>query len=72
MTLLQGLVGLVGGEALQTAESLPVLTATGAIRGAEGLTVVSDGRHEFSARVSADGKSILLTCHRQGLMIVIR
>ena len=72
VTLSQGLVELVGGEALRTAESLPVLTATGAIRGAEGLTVVSDGRHAFSARVSADGKSILLTCHRQGLMLLVR
>ena len=72
VTLSQGLVELVGGEALRTAESLPVLTATGAIRGAEGLTVVSDGRHAFSARVSADGKSILLTCHRQGLMLLFR
>lgn len=72
VTLSQGLVELIDGEALRTAESLPILTATGAIRGPEALTVVSDGRHAFAAQVSADGKAILLTCHRKGLMLIVR
>ena len=67
-----GTVEVEDGASFRDAENLPILITDGTISFPGTVIVPDAGKHSFRATLSRDGKTLSLTCLRNGLTVVIR